>query len=366
MANNLASVRNEEFTKNAMEAAIRIGLVVLWVGWCFQILRPFVIPIIWGMIIAVAIYPIYGHLRTLLKDSTRVAAILMTVGMLVILVWPAVLIGGLLVQHAEMVVNHIRDGTLTVPPPPQGLETWPLIGEPLANIWNLASVNIQGAFAQLEPQIMMLAKWLLSVVAGVGMAILQFFIAVIIAGVLLAHSASGFHLAHSIGRRLAGDRGAELADLAEATVRSVARGVLGVALIQSSLAGLGFFIAGIPAAGFWAFLCLILGVIQIGIGPILIPMVIYVFSTTDTVTAVLFLIWSIFVGVIDNILKPLFLGRGLEVPMVIIFMGAIGGLLLSGIIGLFIGAVVLTLGYKLFLAWLDVDQPSNTDKADPL
>ena len=116
MANNLASVRNEEFTKNAMEAAIRIGLVVLWVGWCFQILRPFVIPIIWGMIIAVAIYPIYGHLRTLLKDSTRVAAILMTVGMLVILVWPAVLIGGLLVQNAEMVVNHIRDGTLTVPP----------------------------------------------------------------------------------------------------------------------------------------------------------------------------------------------------------------------------------------------------------
>ena len=366
MTNHSTSTRNEEFTKNAMEAAIRIGLVVLWVGWCFQILRPFVIPIIWGMIIAVAIYPIYGYLRTLLKDSTRVAAILMTVGMLVILVWPAVLVGGLLVQNAEMVVTHIRDGTLTVPPPPQGLETWPLIGEPLAKIWNLASVNIQGAFAQLEPQIMMLAKWLLSVVTGTGLAILQFFVAVIIAGVLLAYSTPGHQLAHNIGRRLAGDRGAELADLAEATVRSVARGVLGVALIQSSLAGLGFFIAGIPAAGFWAFLCLILGVVQIGVLPIMIPVVLYVFSTTDTVTAVLFLIWSIFVGVIDNILKPLFLGRGLEVPMVVIFMGAIGGMLLSGIIGLFIGAVVLTLGYKLFLAWLDVDRPSYVDKADPL
>lgn len=349
-----------------MEAAIRIGLVVLWVGWCFQILRPFVIPIIWGIIIAVAIYPIYGYLRALLKDSTRVSATLVTVGMLVILVWPAVLIGGLLVENAETVVNHLRDGTFKVPPPPQGLETWPLIGEPLSKFWNLASVNIEGALVQLEPQIMMVASWLLSVVAGIGMAILQFFVAVIIAGVLLAYSTGGHHLAHSIGRRLAGDRGAELADLAEATVRSVARGVLGVALIQSLLAGLGFFIAGIPAAGFWAFLCLILGVVQIGIGPILIPMVIYVFSTTDTVTAVLFLIWSIFVGVIDNILKPLFLGRGLEVPMVVIFMGAIGGMLLSGIIGLFIGAVVLTLGYKLFLAWLDVDQPSYVDKADPL
>ncbi len=347
-----------------MEAAIRIGLVVLWVGWCFQILRPFVIPIIWGIIIAVAIYPIYGYLRSLLKDSTRVAAILVTIGMLVILVWPAVLIGGLLVENAETVVNHLRDGTFKVPPPPQGLETWPLIGEPLSKFWNLASVNIEGALVQLEPQIMMVASWLLSVVAGIGMAILQFFVAVIIAGVLLAYSTGGHHLAHSIGRRLAGDRGAELADLAEATVRSVARGVLGVALIQSLLAGLGFFIAGIPAAGFWAFLCLILGVIQIGIGPILIPVVIYVFSTNDTVTAVLFLIWSIFVGVIDNILKPMFLGRGLEVPMVVIFMGAIGGMLLSGIIGLFIGAVVLTLGYKLFLAWLDVDQPTTEESPE--
>ncbi len=366
MANNLTSMRNEEFTKNAMEAAIRIGLVVLWAGWCFQILRPFVIPIIWGIIIAVAIYPVYEYLRTLLKDSPRVSSTLVTVGMLVILVWPAVLVGGLLVENVEMVVNHLRDGTLIVPPPPQGLESWPLIGEPLANIWHLASVNIEGALVQVKPQLMMLASWLLSVVTGTGLAILQFFVAVIIAGVLLAYSAAGSHLAHSIGRRLAGDRGDELATLAEATVRNVARGVLGVALIQSLLASVGFFIAGIPAAGFWAFLCLILGVVQIGVLPIMIPVVLYVFSTTDTVTAILFLIWSIFVSVIDNILKPIFMGRGLEVPMVVIFMGAIGGMLLSGIIGLFIGAVVLTLGYKLFLAWLDVDQPSYTDKTDPL
>ena len=365
MTNHSTSPSNEEFTKNAMEAAIRIGLVVLWVGWCFQIVRPFVIPIIWGIIIAVAIHPVYEYLRTLLKDSPRVSATLMTIGMLMILVWPAVLIGGLVAKNAEMVVNHLRDGSLTVPPPPQGLETWPLIGEPLGNIWNLASVNIEGALGQIKPQIMMLASWLLSVVTGTGLAILQFFVAVIIAGVLLAYSSAGSHLAHGIGKRLAGDRGAELANLAEATVRSVARGVLGVALIQSLLAGLGFFIAGIPAAGFWAFLCLILGVVQIGVLPVMIPVVLYVFSTTDTLTAVLFLIWSIFVSVIDNILKPLFLGRGLNVPMVVIFMGAIGGMLWSGIIGLFIGAVVLTLGYKLFLAWLDVDQPSYPDKAIP-
>ena len=265
MANHSTPTRNEEFTRNATEAAIRIGLVVLWVGWCFQILRPFVIPIVWGLIIAVAIHPVYGYLRTLLKDSPRVSATLVTVGMLVILVWPAVLVGGLLVENGKMVVDHLRAGTLGIPPPPQGLEAWPLIGKPLANIWNLASENIEEALGQLKPQIRMLASWLLSMVTGTGLAILQFFVAVIIAGVFLAHSTPGYQFAHSIGRRLAGDRGDELTTLAEATVRSVARGVLGVALIQSSLAGLGFFIAGIPAAGFWAFLCLILGVVQIGV-----------------------------------------------------------------------------------------------------
>jgi predicted PurR-regulated permease PerM len=125
-----------------------------------------------------------------------------------------------------------------------------------------------------------------------------------------------------------------------------------VALIQSLLAGLGFLVAGIPGAGLWALLCLLLGVIQIGIVVVLIPMVIYMFNTADTTSAVLFLIWSIPVGLLDNILKPILLGRGVKVPMVIIFIGAIGGFLSSGIIGLFIGSVILTLGFGLFMAWL--------------
>lgn len=359
------SRKNEEFTSNAMEAAIRIGFVVLLVGWCFQIIRPFVIPIVWGMIIAVAVFPVYGYLRGVLRNSSRMAAMVVTISMLVILVWPAVLVGGLLVENAKMVVEHVQAGTLKIPPPPKGLEAWPFIGGPLTQIWTLASENIQEALVQLEPQIIMVAKWLLSLVTGMGLAILQFFIAVIIAGFLLSYSTSGYRLAHSIAKRLAGDRGEELANLAEATVRSVARGVLGVALIQSGLAGVGFYVAGIPAAEFWAFLCLILGVVQIGVFPIMIPVVIYVFSVHDTAIAILFLIWTVFVSLLDNILKPIFLGRGLDVPMVVIFMGAIGGMLLSGIIGLFIGAVVLTLGYKLFLAWLAVDSPPSTDFPAP-
>ncbi|MCB1766576.1 MAG: AI-2E family transporter, partial [Candidatus Competibacteraceae bacterium] len=135
-------------------------------------------------------------------------------------------------------------------------------------------------------------------------------------------------------------------------VRSVTRGILGVALIQALLAGLGFMVMGVPGAGLWALLCLLLSVVQIGVIFVNLPIVLYVFSTADPIPAVLFLIWSIFVTLIDNILKPIVLGQGVDVPMAVIFVGAIGGFLSSGIIGLFVGAVVLVLGYKLFLAWL--------------
>jgi len=358
MANNSLETSNNDFTKNALEAVIRIGVVVLLASWCFQIIRPFVIPIVWGIIIAVAVHPAYFHVRVLLRERHRLAAVLVTLAMLVILVWPAVLLGGVLAKNVQGLMNHLRNGGLTVPPPPPGVEEWPLIGQPLTEFWSLASINLEAAVQQLEPHIMAVASWLLPAAAGAGLAILQFVVAVMIAGVLLAYAAAGHRLTHDIAKRLAGERGTGFADLAEATVRSVARGVLGVALIQSLFVGLGFVVVGMPAAGFWAFLCLVLGVVQIGVLPVTVPAAIYIFTTSDTVTGILFLVWSVFVSIIDNILKPLFLGRGLDVPMVVIFMGAIGGMLLSGIIGLFIGAVILALGYKLFLAWLEVDRPA--------
>lgn len=342
-----------------MEAVIRIGLVVLLAVWCFNIIRPFVVPVVWGIIIAVAVYPAYGRVRGLLGERYGLAATLFTVAMLLVLVWPAVLLGALLIDNLESLLDRVNQGSLTVPPPPRGIETWPLIGKPLAEFWNLASVNLEAALQQLGPQIKLIGRWLMAAAAGAGLGILQFVASVIIAGVLLAYAGGAYGLARDIGTRLAGEQGAGYVDLAEATVRSVARGVLGVALIQSLLAGLGFVVAGVPAAGLWAFLCLVLGVVQIGPGPILLPVVLYVFATGETLTAALFLVWSLFVGAIDNVLKPMLLGRGVDVPMLVIFVGAIGGMLLSGIIGLFVGAVVLALGYKLFLAWLETDRPTT-------
>jgi len=358
MNNFNLSASDKVFLHRSLEATIRIGLLLIITVGCFKIVEPFIIPIIWGIIIAIAAHPLYGRLRTVLGERHKLAATLFTFIFLIILIVPTVLLTDTMIEGLKMLAEKIKEGTLSIPPPPENLHNLMIIGEPLARFWLLASENIHGALQQLTPVLKVIGSWLLSAATGGGIAILHFVIAIIIAGILLANSSSSNRTARSITRRLADEKGADYADLAEATIRSVANGILGVALIQSLLAGLGFMVAGVPAAGLWALLCLILSIAQIGIAPIMIPIIIYLFYTADTFTAVAFLIWSIPLSLIDNILKPILLGRGVKTPMAVIFIGAIGGLLSSGVIGLFIGAVVLALGYDLFLLWLNIDSSS--------
>jgi predicted PurR-regulated permease PerM len=343
------------FLSRALEATIRIGLILLLAAWCFQIVQPFIIPVVWGIIIATATYPAYRWLEGALGGRRGIAATLFTLLMMVILITPTLKLAETLVNGSSLLSGYLEGESLRIPPPPESIANWPIIGEPLAGFWSLASENLGAALQQIAPQLKAFGGWLLKAAAGAGLGILMFVVAIIIAGALLAHAQGGHRAAYAIATRLAGDRGADFADLAEATVRSVAQGILGVALIQSLLAGIGFLAVGLPGAGLWALLCLLLAVVQIGIGLVVVPIVIYVFYTADTLTAVLFLIWCTPLTVLDNILKPLLLGRGVNVPMVVIFVGAIGGFLTSGIIGLFVGSVILALGYTLFVAWLAED-----------
>ena len=198
-----------------------------------------------------------------------------------------------------------------------------------------------------------LAGTLLSALAGTGLSLLQFLLATIIAGAVLANAEAAQVTARGFAVRMAGDKGKEFARVTKETVRSVARGILGVALIQALLAGLGFLVVGLPAAGLLAMICLLLAIIQLGVALVTIPAAIYIFYTADTVTAVVFLIWCIVVTLVDNVLKPVLLGRGAPVPMIVIFLGVIGGFLTQGIIGLFLGAVILSLGFNLYQTWID-------------
>jgi len=350
---------DDDFSRNAIEAAVQIGVLVLLTAWCLQIVRPFLIPLVWGMIIAVTLFPAYQRAAGLLLGRRVLTAAIFTGLLLLLLVGPMVLLARVVVENAQALAGQLHSGSLAVPPPPEYVASWPLVGAPIAKAWGLASTNLEAALRQLEPHYKTMATGLLRAAAGTGMALLQFFAAVVVSGVLLANSGGAHRIALDIGRRLAGERGREFADLAEATVRSVVRGVLGVALIQALLAGAGLVVVGIPAAGLWAVICLVLAVIQLGVALVMVPAIVYVFATSDPLTATLFLVWGIFVSLIDNVLKPLLMGRGVDVPMLVIFVGAIGGMLASGILGLFVGAVVLALGYKLFVGWLEVGRPEE-------
>lgn len=353
--NRHSSAEDERMLSRSVEVAIRIGLVVALMAWCFAILAPFVVPVVWAVIMAVAVHPAYRRLRSALGERRRLAAFLMVVLGMLLLLGPTALLGGTLVDGSQALAARLHGERLAVPPPPQSVRSWPLVGEEAYGFWKHAAENLREVLAPLRPQLVKLGTGLLSTAAGIGLALLQSLLAMAIAGVLLANAEGGGRVARAIGQRVAGERGAGFVELAGATVRSVAVGILGVALIQSSLAALGFLAVGIPGAGLWALLGLLLCAVQIGLLPLSLPAVIYVFATADTWVAVVFTVWTVLVSLLDNVLKPILLGRGVRVPTVVIFLGSIGGFLSAGIVGLFVGAVVLVLGYALFQAWLDLE-----------
>ena len=338
-----------------LETTIHVGIVMLLLFWCFRIAQPFIQIFVWGIITAIAVFPGYRWLNSALKGRKKLAAALVTLLLLVIIVVPCVMFALSLVETAQKLSADFIGGSLSIPSPPESIKSWPVIGQTLHGFWHLSSENLTAALGQIAPYLKSLGLWLLNTAAGAGFGIVSFVISIFIAGILLANSARGAQVAKAIAVRLAGERGAELVELSRATVRSVARGILGVALIQSILAGLGCLVVGVPGAGLWALVVLILAVVQLPTFIILAPIVVYVFYTTGTVPAVLFAIWNLLVGGCDSFLKPLLMGRGVDVPMLVVFIGAIGGFMLNGIIGLFIGAIILSLGFKLFELWLNVN-----------
>lgn len=338
-----------------MEAAIRIGLVALMASWCFFIMRPFITLLAWAMVLAIAVFPLHARLTEALHGRAGISAMLITLFMLGFLLTPAFILLDSMTRSAMKLHGQISAGTLVFPAPPENVRLWPLIGERLHEAWSLAEHNLQAALRPFSPQIKILGRGLLAAVADLGFGLLKFCLSLIIAGVLMYKADAGMRLADHIFARLTGGRHEEYVALGRDTVRSVAVGVVGVAMIQSLLAGTGFMVASFPAAGLWAFLVLLMAIIQIPVLLLLMPLCIYAYATMPPTPATILTIWCVLVGLLDNILKPLLFGRGVQVPMLVVLIGAIGGMMLTGIIGLFVGAVVLSLGYKLFWAWLEME-----------
>ncbi len=351
---------DEVFVSRAVEAAIRIGILLLLVAFCIEILRPFVVVVLWGAIIATAVHPAYERLVGVLGGRIKLAAALFVLAGILLLIVPSLALSRTALEGIRFVAADLKQGTLTIPPAPPQVETLPLVGARLAEFWNLASTNLQAAVAELKPQLIDLGSWLLASATSAAFSLLQFVFSIVVAGAMLAHAQGGGRVTRALGTRLAGERGAEYATLAGATVRSVAQGVIGIAFIQSVLAGIAMAIVGVPAAGLWALLVMVLAIVQLPPLLLLGPVILYVFYTASTLVTIVFGIWCVVVSLGDNLLKPLLLGRGVDVPMLVILLGAIGGVVSAGIIGLFIGSVGLALGYQLLTAWIsDAMEPAE-------
>jgi len=340
--------------RTAVEIAIRLGVIFLIVAWCVRIVWPFLGIVIWALIIAIALETPFEKVVRWSGGRRGLAATAVIGFTIVVLAIPTVMLSETLVSGARNFAKSLSEGTLHVAPPPANVARWPIVGDDLYELWDLASRNVQEAAHRVRPQLEAISRWLLGAAGSAGAGILQLLASLVIAGVMLARSEGRRQAFARFAARLAGEeRGAEFNHLANATVKSVVQGIVGVALIQSLLAGAGFMVAGIPAAGLWALLVLIAAVVQLPVLLVMIPPIVLGFSALDTAAASGFTVWCVLVALVDNVLKPMLFGRGVEIPMLVIFLGAIGGMLSSGIIGLFVGAVVLAVGYSLFHSWLE-------------
>jgi predicted PurR-regulated permease PerM len=340
-----------------IQIAVRLGLLAFLIFWSFVLLRPFIPILAWAGVLTVALNPAYEWLSSHLGHRPRIAAFIVTVAILAVFLGPATWLGLGLVDGLRGISDQLTSGDLTIPSPPDSVRGWPLIGAPLHDLWKTASENLESAFRQLAPHLKPLAGPVLAIAGSAGTGTLKFLASVFIAGFLLPSGPRLVVAVRSMLTRIVPERSADFLALAGATIRTVSQGVIGVAVLQSLLAGVGMKIAGVPHAGVLAFAVLVLGIVQIGSAPILLPVIIWAWTVKDVGAALLITIYLLLVGLSDNLLKPLLMGRGLSTPVLVIFMGVLGGTLAHGIVGLFVGPIILAVAWELLLAWSRDEQP---------
>jgi predicted PurR-regulated permease PerM len=317
--NNLNS-RND-YVKANIESLIKTTLVFLVIYACFIIFKPFLIPVVWAIIIAVALYPLHMRLSKIFGNKSGISATIITIVLLLIFIVPTIIFLDLLVESMKGLAVQFKDDTFTVPHPPDAVGDWPVVGKSIEKTWLFFSDNLTAALESFKP----------------------------------------YKLATTIFTKFMGEKGIKMVDNSKATISSVVNGVLGTAVIQSSLIAIGFFVADVPGAPVLSIIVLFLAIIQIPTFLVVLPVVIYMFTVLSGLGAVLFTIWLILASISDNFLKPMLLGRGMEIPMLVILIGSIGGMILIGITGLFIGAVVFALGYQLFQIWVEKSQDEGIE-----
>ena len=346
------------YEARATDFVVRLAFLGLFAWWSLELVSPFVPIVIWAILLTVALHPLYAGLARRLPRG--LAAAFVTIVALATVLGPVSLLAASLADSIHWLAAALAAGTLHLPPPPAHLGDWPVVGEPLDEVWALASTNLEAAVAKYGPTVLPAGGSILARIAALGVDLLKFVLSIVIAGFLFLPGPRLAAGARAFASRLIAPRGAAFVDLAGATIRNVSRGVIGVALLQSLLAGLVLMLAGVPGAGLVAFAILLLCIVQVGPAPVVVPVLIWAWMTQDTVTALVLTVLLVPVMLIDNVLKPLLMARGLSTPMLVILPGVIGGTLTHGLVGLFLGPIVLAVFYDLVVAWTRLGRPAES------
>jgi predicted PurR-regulated permease PerM len=350
-----------------LDVLIRAGLILAMAVLCYQVFSPFLHLMVWALILAVTLYPLHQFLASKIGGKQGLAATLLVVVGVVLIVAPTAMLMSSLGDAVRQLVNDVQTNSLQIPAPRPGVEAWPVVGKKLYDVWSKAHADLPALVQSLQPKIGELAKTALGLVASIGSGVLQFMASFIIAGIIMAFGQSGSRGSRAIFERLVGNaRGSELASLSTATIRAVAQGVIGVALIQAIIVGLALLVAGVPWAGVLAVIVLVLGIAQVPALIATLPAIVYIWSSGDysTAAAIAYTVMLVLSGMADNVLKPLMLGRGVDAPMPVVLLGALGGMATAGILGMFVGATLLTLGFQIFMDWVAANPNAGQAQAE--
>lgn len=356
---NIPSQREQELAQRLatplLDVLIRAGLILVMAVLCYQVFSPFLHLMVWALILAVTLYPLHQSLASKIGGKQGLAATLLVVVGVMLIVVPTAMLMSSLGDSVRQLVHDVQNNSLKIPAPRPGVEAWPVVGKQLHDVWSKAHADLPVLVQSMQPKIGELAKTALGFVASIGGGLLQFIASFIIAGIIMAFGQSSSRSSRAIFERLVGNaRGSELASLSTATIRAVAQGVIGVALIQALIVGLALLVAGVPWAGVLALIVLVLGIAQVPALIVTLPAIVYIWASGEysTAAAIASTVVLVLSGMADNVLKPLLLGRGVEAPMPVILLGALGGMATAGILGMFVGATLLTLGYQIFMGWV--------------
>jgi predicted PurR-regulated permease PerM len=346
-------------TDDLFEFIAKLSLLGFLLYWSIVLIRPFFSLVLWSLILTVTLYPAFDWIATRLGGRRRLAAVIVTALCLLIFTGPAVWLGLSMMEGLGALSERFNAGTIAIPPPPDEIKAWPLIGERVHYIWSLASTNLRGALTEALPYLKPLRNAASEMAGNAAAGIPIFLLSLIVAGFLFPPAASLLEAVRKLSHRILPARGQEFVQLAGATIRNVSQGVIGVALLQAILSGLGFAVAGIPGSGLLALAVLIFGILQFP-SIVLLPAIVWSWTAMPAAEALVFTAYFVPVSLINNILSPIVMAHGLKTPMLVIFTGVMGGALTHGIIGLFLGPIVLAVTWELIMAWASQEDATVT------